>query len=259
MFRNGSFTEVYFNAANCADANANDPPFQGCGGTIVIGANVERIPAYMFGNAGFTGSLTIPNTVTTLGNYAFYGCSGFTGSLTIPNSVTTIGNGAFYGCSGFTGSLTIGNSVTAIGGNEFEFEGVFQGCNGFTGSLTIPNSVTKIGKYAFQDCTGFTDGLTIGNSVTTIGSYAFSNCTGFTGMNSLAETPPSVGSSAFYDVDHSIPVTVPCGTIDAYQNASGWSQFTNIQQEDCTIEIIAVANPVEGGMVTGAGTYEIGA
>ena len=57
-------------------------------------------------------SITIPNSVTSIGSSAFYGCSGLT-SITIPNSVTSIGNSAFYGCSSLT-SVTIPNSVKKI-------------------------------------------------------------------------------------------------------------------------------------------------
>ena len=89
----------------------------------------------------------IPNTVTSIGNQAFYNCSGLT-SITIPNSVTSIGNQAFYNCSGLT-SITIPNSVTSIGNNAF------SGCSGLT-SINIPNSVTSIGSYAFRDCSGLT-------------------------------------------------------------------------------------------------------
>ena len=80
-------------------------------------------------------------------SYKFYGCSGLT-SVTIPNSVTSIGNGAFYGCSGLT-SITIPNSVTSIGHFAFNY------CSGLT-SVTIPNSVTSIGNYAFSSCEGLT-------------------------------------------------------------------------------------------------------
>ncbi|MDO4541014.1 MAG: leucine-rich repeat protein, partial [Syntrophomonadaceae bacterium] len=73
-------------------------------------------------------------------------CSGFTGSLTIGNSVASIGDGAFRECDGFTGKLTIPNSVTSIGVYAFE------GCSGFTGSLTIGNSVASIGHSAFVGC-----------------------------------------------------------------------------------------------------------
>ena len=62
--------------------------------------------------------IKIPNSVTSIGNYAFYGCSGLT-SVMIPDSVTSIGNSAFYNCSGLT-SVTISNSVTSIGDHAFE-------------------------------------------------------------------------------------------------------------------------------------------
>ncbi|WP_279168084.1 leucine-rich repeat domain-containing protein, partial [Muribaculum intestinale] len=84
-------------------------------------------------------TVTIPNSVTSIGYSAFSGCSGLT-SVTIPNSVTSIGERAFSGCSGLT-SVTIGNSVTSIGYYAF------SGCYGLT-SVTIPNSVTSIGERA---------------------------------------------------------------------------------------------------------------
>ncbi|MBO7203206.1 MAG: leucine-rich repeat domain-containing protein, partial [Paludibacteraceae bacterium] len=73
---------------------------------------------------------------------------GKTGSVTIPNSVSSIGYQAFYGCTGLT-SVTIGNSVTSIGSSAF------SDCTGLT-SITIPNSVTSIGSWAFRGCTGLT-------------------------------------------------------------------------------------------------------
>ena len=92
-------------------------------------------------------------------------------STIIPNSVTSIGDYAFYECSGLT-SITIGNSVTSIG------DYAFYECSGLT-SVTIPNSVTSIGYYAFYECSGLTS-VTIGNSVTSIGDYAFLECSGLT-------------------------------------------------------------------------------
>ena len=90
--------------------------------------------------------MTIPNSVTTIGNSAFGGCSGFTGKLTIPNSVTTIGYSAFGGCSGFTGDLIIPNSVTTIGNLAF------RGCSGFTGDLSLPKSLEIVGSLSFTNC-----------------------------------------------------------------------------------------------------------
>ena len=118
-------------------------------------------------------TLTIGNSVTSIGEYAFSGCSGLTG-VTIGNSVTSIGEYAFSGCSGLTG-VTIPNSVMRIGG------AAFQGCSGLT-KVTIPNSVTSIGGLAFSGCSGLTE-LTIGNSVTSISNFAFNDCGGLQKVN----------------------------------------------------------------------------
>ena len=101
---------------------------------------------------------------------AFRGCTGFKGDLTIPNSVTTIGESVFFGCTGLSGNLTIPNSVTTIG------ETAFSNCIGFTGNLTIPNSVTTIGNFAFSYCIGFTGDLSLPKSLEVVGSRSFEFC-----------------------------------------------------------------------------------
>ena len=83
----------------------------------------------------------IPDSITSIGAYAFTGCSGFT-SIAIPDSVTSIGRSAFGRCSGLT-NITIPNSVTSIGSE------VFRNCSGLT-SITIPDSVTTIGGSAIN-------------------------------------------------------------------------------------------------------------
>ena len=122
-------------------------------------------------------SITIPNTITSIGGYAFYNCTGLT-SVEIPNSVTSIGEEAFRSCYGLT-SVTIPNSVTSIG------DWAFRNCTGLT-SVTIPNSVTSIGECAFSDCTGLTS-VTIPKNVTKIGGYAFNGCTGLTSVYFLRD------------------------------------------------------------------------
>ena len=209
-------TTLNFNAINCSNftyntSNYQYPPFYNCPiSTINIGDSVQRIPAYFAYNLDSLTSITIPNSIISIGNSAFYGCSGLTSvtignsvtsigssafrncsgltSVTIPNSVTSIGNYAFYGCSGLT-SVTIPNSVTSIG------EGTFYGCSGLT-SVTIPNSVTSIGNSAFYGCSGLTS-VTIPNSVTSIGEYAFRGCTGLTSVT-IPNSVTSIGESAFY-------------------------------------------------------------
>ena len=107
----------------------------------------------------------IPNSVTSIGNWAFSGCSSLT-SITIPDGVKSIGNCAFKGCSSLS-SFTIPNSVMRIEGQTFE------NCSSLT-SVTIPNSVTSIGSSAFSGCSSLTS-ITIPNSVTSIGHDAFSS------------------------------------------------------------------------------------
>ena len=130
-------------------------------------------------------NLVIPDSVTEINAYAFFGCTGLTSvyyagdiadwcgisfgdqyanplyyagklyidgqlvtDLVIPDSVTEIKAYAFYGCTGLT-SVTMGNSVKSIGDNAF------SGCTGLT-SVTIGSSVTSIGEYAFRDCNKLT-------------------------------------------------------------------------------------------------------
>ena len=83
--------------------------------TLKLNEGILSIGEDAFRGIGFTGSLIIPESVTSIGVRAFGQCSGFTGSLIIPNSVTSIEEQAFSGCSGFTGNLTIPDSVTLIG------------------------------------------------------------------------------------------------------------------------------------------------
>ena len=117
--------------------------------------------------------VSIPNSITSIGDYTFYGCSGLT-SVVIPESVTSIGDGAFVNCNNLI-SVNIPNSVTSIG------DCTFQGCECLT-SVTIPNSVKSIGEDAFGFCYNLTS-INIPDSVTTIGKYAFYDCINLTSVN----------------------------------------------------------------------------
>jgi hypothetical protein len=93
---------------------------------------------------GKTGTYNIPNSVTSIGEWAFSGCTSLT-SVTIGNGVTSIRWWAFGGCTSLT-SVTIPDSVTII------WDNAFSGCSSLT-SVTIPDSVTSIGTYALSGCT----------------------------------------------------------------------------------------------------------
>ena len=129
--------------------------------------------------AGKTGtSYSIPNSVTSIGDYAFEYCSSLT-SIVIPNSVTSIGCGAFYSCSSLT-SIVIPDNVTSIGYNAFAY------CSSLR-SIVIPNSVTSIGDDAFSSCSSLTS-IVIPNSVTSIGEMAFFDCSSLTSIQFTGTT-----------------------------------------------------------------------
>ena len=190
-----------------------------------IEANPLSIARHLFINGEEIKDMVIPNSVTSICTYAFYGCTGLT-SVTIPNSVTTIGGYAFDSCIGLT-SVTIPNSVTSIGSS------VFSNCSGLT-SVTIPNSVTSIGSRAFSYCAGLTS-VTIPNSVTSIGYKAFDGWDIPT-VVSLIENPFTISGKQQWEQTFSTntfnnaTLYVPVGTIDKYKATEGWKDFLFIEE-----------------------------
>ena len=142
----------------------------------------------------------IPNSVTSIGMYAFSGCTTLT-SITIPDSVTSIGGGAFGDCASLE-SITIPDSVTSISW------AAFRGCASLT-SVTIPDSVTSIGVSAFLDCTSLTS-VTIPNSVTSIGYQAFFGCTALTSIT-IPNSVTSFGRDVFDGCTSLTSITVDSG------------------------------------------------
>ena len=188
---------------------------------VTIPDSVTSIGSYAFYNCSSLTSITIPDGVTSIGNLAFSGCSSLT-SITIPDSVTSIGYYAFSGCSSLT-SITIPDGVTSIGTSAFYNcsrltsitipdsvtsigSSAFRYCSSLT-SITIPDSVTSIGSYAFEDCSSLTS-ITIPSSVETIGDYAFSGCSSLTSIT-IPDGVTSIGSYAFKDCSSLTSITIP--------------------------------------------------
>jgi hypothetical protein len=155
--------------------------------SITIPNSVTTIGSYAFYYCTSLTEIHIPNSVTTIGSYAFNYCQSLP-SITIPNSVTTIGDFAFFYCRSLE-EINLPNSVTTIGSKTFSF------CTSLT-EINIPNSVTTIGQSAFNDCQSLTS-ITIPNSVTTIGDCAFYDCISLKDIN-IPNSVTTIGLNAFY-------------------------------------------------------------
>ena len=130
----------------------------------VDGYSVTSLAASSFGNSSIT-SITLPNTLTTIGNTSFQGAQSLT-SVTIPASVTSIGGAGFNYCSGITSLIFEDNSVLDSLGVQ-----CFMNCSSLT-SITLPESLTSMSTHVFMSCSSLTS-INIPDSVTTIGSYTF--------------------------------------------------------------------------------------
>jgi hypothetical protein len=137
---------------------------------VVIPDTITGLPVTTIGDSAFeeeaVTSVTIPNSVTSIGIEAFLNCTTLT-NIAIPESVTNIGIEAFQDCVGLT-SIAIPDSVTSIG------QYVFESCLGLA-TVTIGDSVTNIGQSAFDQCYALTS-VTVPDSVTSLGMNAFSLC-----------------------------------------------------------------------------------
>ena len=226
--------------------------------------SVTSIGDNAFYQASLT-NITVPNSVTSIGNFAFSNCTGLT-SITIPDSIISIGNGAFGYCLGLTSitipsgvtsiedqtflgctnlmSITLQGNVTSIGNYAFSqcssltsitlpntltsigYNAFYQ-CASLT-SITLPNSVTSIGDYVFLSCSNLTS-ITIPNNVTSIGLAAFAFCYGLTSIT-LPNSIISIGVGAFYDCPSLTSITLSNGITSigdfAFYQCSGLTSFT---------------------------------
>ena len=182
-----------------------------CDATVtnaVIPSEIYGVPVTAIGDFAFywTGgeselqSVTIPNSVTTIGRNAFYGCSNLQ-SVIIPDSVTSVGQDAFLNCSSLS-SVTIGSGMTSIPRT------MFSSCKSLT-SITIPQNITQIGYDAFQG-TGLIE-ITIPDSVTYIDGSAFSNCKSLTSVY-IPDSVTKIGDCVFQNCTALTDVRLP-GTL----------------------------------------------
>ena len=187
-------------------------------------------------------SVKLPPTIEEIGIAAFYCCSNLE-TVNIPEKVTIINNETFTGCTALT-SIKLPLDIEYIGEHAFQETGLTDFV--FPKKLTaipahllyvcknlkhidIPSRIRSIGQGAFAE-TGL-ETVVIGSGVEYIGPYAFSDCRSLKQIEVRAKTPPALYYQNAFS-DYSVPLKVPKGCKEVYQNAQGWSNFININESD---------------------------
>ena len=183
------------------------------------------IPNYAFYGCTNMKSMTLGNSITSIGNYAFYGCSKME-SMTLGNSITSIGKYAFYGCSKME-SMILSNSITSIGDWAFAY------CSNMK-SMTLGNSITSIGAYAFANCKSLLS-VKIPDEVIKLGNYSFSTCTELCDVT-IGSKVTEIDQYAFKDCSSLSQITIPKAVklIDNYvfSGCKGVKKLTIADRED---------------------------
>ncbi|MBQ5455313.1 MAG: leucine-rich repeat domain-containing protein, partial [Prevotella sp.] len=252
----------------------DDGAFDRCGNlcdSVVIPPLVTTIGEHAFAGCNIP-SVVISEGVTTIERGAFSSCP--IGALHVPSTLVSIspennafGEGAFHNCSKLQ-SITVNeaNPIYDSRDNcnaliETATHTLIKGCKNTIipnnisiigpkaffsinelNSITIPNSVERLETSAFAGCNSLTT-IILPSNITYIGVGAL-NCCGLTSIVSKSPTPPTAYNSqwqygydnSFMGVNRDIPIYIPVGTIDAYQNAEGWNYFTNFIESEMNLE-----------------------
>ena len=244
------FIFFYYTAGNNMTSSYDN--FSGCDGLthVEIPEGWERTGFNVFTNCANLTSVHLPESLSIIDNSCFYNCTSLT-EINFPEGLVRIGTDAFHGCTSLSG-VSLPNSLIEL------CIGAFNGCTGLTGDLVIPDLVEDVMLRTFENCTGL-NRVILGASVKLVYESAF-NDTQLESLFFKATTPPQLErfnypTNQVWDFPADLPIIVPCGTLEAYQNAEGWNEFTNMSS-NC-LDITAAVIPDNSGIVTGAGTYDM--
>ena len=194
------------------------------------GIESTEIPDMAFSNSYKLEKVTLPAQLESVGYKSFAGCTALKG-ISLPATVTKIDNSAFEDCRKLEQILFDGSELKASTSNlETIGDWAFYNCHNLK-SLEVPEGVTSIGDAAFYGCTYLQD-LRLPSTLKSMGDNTFSLCENLKSMTILAENPPSLYEKSFYNVDHTIPVSVPESSLKAYAETEYWSEFIHYKSED---------------------------
>lgn len=169
--------------------------------------------------------MSIPSSVTKIGDYAFYNCTNLT-SIELPSGVTEIGDYAFYNCTNLS-SLTLPSGVKEIGFSAF------QGCKSLT-SVTIPSGVKDVAPLTFYGCESLRS-INLPSDLKYISGEAFKGCTGLTSIYAFMEKPCEIKETTFEnETIINATLYVPKGSLLDYWDDNQWKKFMNIEEFDAT-------------------------
>ncbi len=217
-----SLTSIYWNARKCNDfiyhsssSLIRRSPFYACPiNEIIFGETVKHIPSSFCQEMHQLTQITIPDNVTSIGEYVINNCNGLN-SITIGDSITNITNQMFHNCPSLS-SITIGNGVTEIDNSTFKNHSSLSSVN-------------------------------IGNGITKIGQHAFYNCSSLSSFTIHATIPPMIEDLTFGKVNKSIPIHVPSESLEIYKTAEYWKEFNNFKALTQNGELVLVNS--EGGKI----------
>ncbi len=214
-FANGNANPIY-NAFPTSTSNWGNVYIDGTETTtLTIPEGVQSIGRAFYGFKGLT-AVTLPSSLTTLGDQAFANCISLP-TVVLPENLDSLGS-AFFGCSGLT-AIEVPSKVKIL-------KNTFYGCKSLT-DVKLHTGLTTIGMTAFSGCSSLKK-IDVPSSVTNIGVMAFYNCTAITEFICRNTVPPTCGLDVFEDFAANATLQVPEESISAYKEAAEWKTFKTI-------------------------------
>lgn len=200
-----------------------DSAFSGCINLsdIILSKELIAIGDCSFQHCGLI-NISFPESLQSIGSFAFESCTKLTGDLIIPDSVKKIGNAAFSDCTALNGKLKLSNALTEIP------DYAFQRCSRLYGDLIIPEGIVSIGAYSFYECEGFEGKLILPDTLETLNDGAFRNCRNIEGKLIIPDKVSVIGLFAFENLAEidSIVFGESFNSFGEWQTNYGYSSFS---------------------------------